>query len=91
LTREEREDPVIWRIVEEVQDLAANYGIGGVVDARMAQLGRDTRLSPFAQLSDGFEGEWTDEEDEEAEESQEEEEENPSENAFPRMRNLGTD
>ncbi|GAA5990826.1 hypothetical protein JCM5350_005130 [Sporobolomyces pararoseus] len=70
LSREETEDPEIWRIVEEVQDVAARYGMGGMVEHRMSQLGRDPRLS---MNGSGNEAEWTtDEEDSEEEEEQEE-------------------
>ncbi|GAA5893698.1 uncharacterized protein JCM6883_003607 [Sporobolomyces salmoneus] len=70
LTREEIEDPEVWRIVEEVQGMAEAFGMGLVVSDRMERLGRDPR---WRGDEEGFAREWvTDSEYSEDEEEEEE-------------------
>ncbi|GAA6012002.1 hypothetical protein JCM11491_000131 [Sporobolomyces phaffii] len=66
LTARERDDVELWRVVEEVQQLAAHFGVGAVVDSRMDSLGRRNDSLGYRSPSsdhEGVEGEWTTDDD----------------------------
>lgn len=63
LTRDEMESPEIWRIVEEIQDIARVYGMNSIVERRMSHLGWDPRRF---EDGGGFEREWLTDTDEDS-------------------------
>jgi len=93
LTREEREDPLVWAIVEEVQEAASSDPTGRVIYNRLAQLGREPwQLQRGSLTIDGEEEEaWVEDESEGNEESESDEgsgeasqEDSSEEEDFPR-------